>query len=373
MEAKNQGDQACIWNCSSQAAALSQFLLNTSLKTPVANAVNYSIIYQDITKPAVRMTHFLKWHLQFVCTFSNQGASVSNTVSVNTPWSEGPKMHIASPCYCQPGLAIGLFSKRQPFSCIQFVLLSSSCKKWSIAKRRLITVTGVNIIRDMILIHLRQRTGPSTSISFVKWIWKTAAGLWGWIYTSRLSWFKRSLVPKEDIPLRVASPCALPEEATALTAPCANAAQLTNTTGFFYLPPAFENQGCAGLEGWRRGVWRWESAFAAEPSCSSSSSWNTQHHPDKKRWTRLASPPQTHKSTSPSTNWTSLSFPQGSLSVASLFLALYLVLGKKKNILVKEERRRGVGTKLHSIYSGPSVILSLKVLFLYHCSVPTEP
>lgn len=62
--------------------ALYQFLVNTSFKTEVANAVDYSIIYQDIIKPAVHMTHLQKWHLQFVCTFANQGVSVSNTVSV---------------------------------------------------------------------------------------------------------------------------------------------------------------------------------------------------------------------------------------------------------------------------------------------------
>lgn len=106
---------------------------------------------------------------------------------------------------CQPGLAIGLFYKRLSFSYIQFVLLCSSGKKWSTAKRRLITVTGMNIIRDMILTDFRQRTDASPSICFVKWIWMIAAGLWGWIYTSQLSWFKRSLLPKEDIPLHFAS------------------------------------------------------------------------------------------------------------------------------------------------------------------------
>lgn len=108
-----------------------------------------------------------------------------------------------------------------------------SAQKWSAAKRRLITVTGMSVIRHMILTDFRQRTDTSTSICFVKWIWKIAAGLRGRIYTSWLSWFKRSLLPKEDIPLWVASswpPSA--EEATALDAPWANPAQLTNITGF---------------------------------------------------------------------------------------------------------------------------------------------
>lgn len=146
-------------------------------------------------------------------------------------------MHTALLCYCQPGLAMGLFYRRQSFSHIQFVLLSSSCKKWSIAKRRLITVTGMNIIRDTILTDLRQRTDASTSICFVKWIWKIAAVLWGWIYTSWLSWFKRSAAAKGGYPaLRCVTLTPSLEEATALAAPWANPAQLTNITGS---PPHF--------------------------------------------------------------------------------------------------------------------------------------
>lgn len=96
-------------------------------------------------------------------------------------------------------------------------MLSLLCsdQKWSTAKRRLITVTGMSITRHMILTDFRQRTDSSPSICFVKRIGKVAAGLGGWIYTPRLSWLKRSLLPKEDIPLRVASswppPCRKPQ------------------------------------------------------------------------------------------------------------------------------------------------------------------
>lgn len=136
--------------------------------------------------------------------------------------------------------------KRQSFSKIQFVLLSSSCEKWSIAKRRLITVTGMNVIRHTILTDFTQRTDASASICFVKWICKIAAGLWGWIYTSWLSWFKRLPLPKEDIPLCVASSWP-PPGGRSTPAPSANPALLISNSAS---PLLFASQGCAALEGW---------------------------------------------------------------------------------------------------------------------------
>lgn len=131
----------------------------------------------------------------------------------------------------------------------------------------------MNVIKDTILTDFTQRTDASASICFVKWICEIAVGLWGWIYTSWLSWFKRLPLPKEDIPLRCVILAPPPSRLQRSLHPLL--IQLRSLA-----PPPFL-KGRADLAS--VGFWQWEVSFSPKSSCQSSSSRSTSLHPEERR------------------------------------------------------------------------------------------
>lgn len=220
-----------------------------------------------------------------------------------------------------------------------------------------------------------QISGKGQTLAQVFALWNESGSLqldsWGWIYTSRLSWFKRSLLPKEDIPLRVASSRSPPSRKPQHSLHPGLIQLSSPTSQAVPRPTISENQGCAGVEGWRcyHGVWEWELSFAAQPNYLSSSShnvtspWREALNSFGFLTTDTQKHQPFHKLNLP------LFSPGFSLSRFSFSSSIFGI--EKKNILVKQEGR-GFRTKLHRLYSGPSVIPSLKVLFLYHHSVPPQ-